>query len=63
VLISTPIPSGPITVVEGKGATWAFADPALEALTPAQKHLVRMGPRNAARVIETLKAVRQHLQS
>ena len=63
VLISTPVPNGPITVVEGKGATWAFADPALEALTPAQKHLLRMGPRNAARVIETLKAVRQRLQS
>jgi hypothetical protein len=63
VLIDTPIPSGPIVVVEGKGATWAFADPALEALTPAQKHLLRMGPRNAGRVIETLKAVRQQLQS
>jgi hypothetical protein len=63
VLIGTPIPSGPIVVVEGRGATWAFADPALEALTPAQKHLLRMGPRNTARVIETLRAVRQRLQS
>jgi hypothetical protein len=63
VLISTPIPSGPIEVVEGKGATWSFADPSLERLNPAQKHLLRMGPRNAARVIETLKAVRQRLTS
>ena len=63
VLIDTPVPTGPIVVVEGKGATWAFADTALEALTPAQKHLLRMGPRNAARVIETLKAVSQQLQS
>jgi hypothetical protein len=63
VLISTPIPSGPIEVVEGKGATWAFADPKLEALDPAQKHLLRMGPRNAARVIDTLKAVRKQLPS
>ena len=63
VLIETPIPSGPVELVEGKGATWAFADPALERLDPAQKQLLRMGPRNAARVIETLKAVRQQLQS
>lgn len=62
-LIATPIPPGPVEVVEGKGAVWAFADPTLEALAPAQKHLLRMGPRNAARVIETLKAVRQHLVS
>ena len=62
VLIATPIPAGPITVVEGRGATWAFADRDLEALDPAQKHLLRMGPRNAARVIETLKQVRQRLQ-
>jgi hypothetical protein len=63
VLISTPVPSGPIEVVEGRGATWAFADPKLEALDPAQKHLLRMGPRNAARVIETLKAVQKQLAS
>jgi hypothetical protein len=62
VLIATPIPAGPITVVEGRGATWAFANPDLEALAPAQKHLLRMGPRHAARIIETLKQVRQRLQ-
>jgi hypothetical protein len=63
VLIATPIPSEPLTLIEGKGATWAYADPDLEALDPAQKHLLRMGPQNAARVIETLKAVRQRLAS
>ena len=26
--------------------TFQFADPELEALSPAQKHLLRMGPRN-----------------
>lgn len=61
VLVATPVPEGPIRVVEGRGATWAFADPALEALDPAQKHLLRMGPDNAARVIDTLKRVRQQL--
>jgi hypothetical protein len=63
VLIATPVPSGPIEVVEGKGATWQFADPALEALHPAQKHLVRMGPSNASRVVQALVEVRRRLQS
>jgi hypothetical protein len=63
VLIATPIPDGPISVIEGRGATWVFADPNLEALDPAQKHLLRMGPRSAARVIQTLTQVRQQLPS
>jgi len=63
VLIATPVPDGPIEVVEGKGATWRFADPQLEALHPAQKHLVRMGPRNASRVVQALVEVRRRLQS
>lgn len=61
-LIATPIPSGPIEVVEGKGAAWVFADPALEALPAAQKHLVRMGPENAAAIVQALVQVRQRLQ-
>jgi hypothetical protein len=63
VLIATPIPDGPVTVVEGKGATWAYADPALERLDPVQKQLLRLGPDNAARVITLLTAVRQQLAS
>jgi hypothetical protein len=62
-LIATPIPEGPVTLVEGKGATWAYADPALERLDPAQKQLLRLGPDNAARVITFLTAVRQQLAS
>jgi Protein of unknown function (DUF3014) len=61
-LIATPIPNGPIVLIEGKGATWAFADPALEALPAAQKHLLRMGPRNASKVVQALVQVRQRLQ-
>lgn len=60
-LIATPIPEEAVRVVEGRGATWAYADPALEALSPAQKQLLRMGPRNQARVIEMLRQVRQRL--
>lgn len=46
VLLATPTVKDPIRIVHGKGATYAFADPRLEALSPAQKHLLRMGPRN-----------------
>jgi hypothetical protein len=51
-----------VRLVEGKGATWAFADPALERLDPAQKQLLRMGPENAARIIDTLRQVQRQLQ-
>jgi hypothetical protein len=33
--------------VQGDGAVYAFSDPKLEALGPVEKHLLRMGPRNA----------------
>ncbi|MCC7126870.1 MAG: DUF3014 domain-containing protein [Acidobacteria bacterium] len=62
-LIATPIPDGPVTIVEGKGATWAYADPALESLQPAQKQLLRLGPANAARVVTLLTAVREQIGS
>jgi hypothetical protein len=61
VVIATPVPEGAVALVEGKGATWAFADRKLEALDPAQKQLIRMGPDNARRVIQTLQAVRTRL--
>jgi hypothetical protein len=56
-LASTPTVPDPVAVREGKGATWAFVDPALEALDPAQKHLLRMGPANQARVQAKLKEI------
>lgn len=61
-LIATPIPDGPVSLVEAKGAMWAFADPTLEALSPAQKQLIRMGPENARRVQDSLREIRQVLQ-
>lgn len=62
-LIATPIPEGTVALVEGKGATWAYADPTLEALSPAQKQLLRMGPENARRVQDRLREIRQALQN
>ena len=55
-LLSTPVLDGPIRV-EPRGVGYAFADPRLEALTAAQKQLLRTGPRNV-RVFQTsLRAI------
>jgi len=43
--------------LERKLLSCAFADPALEGLSAAQKHLLRMGPGNAARVRGKLGAL------
>ena len=44
-LLATPVVDGEIEL-RPKVVTYAFADRRLEALTPAQRHLLRMGPRN-----------------
>jgi hypothetical protein len=62
-LLETPEVSDPIRVVHGKGATYAFADPKLEALTPVQKQLIRMGPENAAAIQTRLREIRESLKS
>jgi len=40
---------------------YEFADPAVEALSAGQKILVRMGPENAKRVKDKLRAIRREL--
>jgi hypothetical protein len=55
-LSETPIPEGPIAVTP-HGGVYAFADPTLEALSPAQKLLLRSGPANARRVQAQLAAI------
>ena len=47
------VPDGEPTLVP-RGALWAYADPALEALSPAEKHLLRLGPRTQRMVQEKL---------
>lgn len=42
---------------------YEFADPALESLSAGQKILVRMGPDNAKRVKDKLRAIRRELTS
>ena len=61
-LLATPDVRDPIRIVHGKGATYAFADPKLEALTPAQKQLVRMGPQNSAAIRARLREIREEMR-
>jgi hypothetical protein len=53
-LLGTKVPAPPVAV-EPDGGLWAFSDPAVEGLSPAQKDLVRMGPDNAAVVQAKLR--------
>jgi hypothetical protein len=55
-LLKTPVPSGDVSL-HPKGALYVFDDPALEALTPAQKLLLRTGPDNAHRIQERLREI------
>lgn len=44
-ILATPVLETPPELVS-KGALYEYADPKLEALSPAEKQLLRMGPRN-----------------
>lgn len=54
-LLAVPVPDGPVGVVPTGGTAWEFRAPELEELSPAQKHLLRMGPDNVRRVQEKLR--------
>ena len=45
VLLQTPAVDDKATLLP-KGVTYAYADPALQSVSPAQKQLLRLGPRN-----------------
>ena len=62
-LIDTPVPSEPIALVPGPGATFAFKDPELEQLAPIQKQLLRMGPDNMRRIQARLRVIRDELRN
>jgi hypothetical protein len=53
-LAKTPVPQGDLAVVPSPVA-YAYADPALESLPAASKHLVRMGPKNQQRLQARLR--------
>src|SRR5262245_25131861 len=54
VLLQAPVRDGEVELVP-RMRSYHFADPALEALAPAQKQLLRMGPINARRVQTKLR--------
>ncbi len=62
-LLDTPMVKGPVRLVAGAGARWAYADPDLEALTPTQKQLVRMGPAHTDRMLVWLRALQVGLEA
>ena len=55
-LLRTPVVDREVEVRTSK-VTYAFADPALEGLTGAQRQLLRMGPRNVRIVKAKLRAI------
>ena len=59
-LLATPIPETP-PILEARVRGWAYQDAGLEALSPAQKVLVRMGPDNARAVQNHLRRVAKAL--
>lgn len=59
-LLATPAAVGDLEL-EKKLLSYALADPQLEGLSAAQKHLLRLGPANAARVRGKLRALLSQL--
>jgi hypothetical protein len=57
-LLRAPNLGGVVELKEGKkGIVYVFADGAVEGLSPAQKQLLRMGPKNARRVQLKLREI------
>jgi hypothetical protein len=56
-LLQAPPIRGDETLVPAKPVGYAFTNPQLQALTPAQKHLLRMGPAHAPRVQAKLRDI------
>ena len=54
VLLRTPEVTGDV-LLEEKVTSYGFKDPSLESLNDAQKHLLRMGPQNAAKILHKIR--------
>jgi hypothetical protein len=55
-----PVPEGDVALEE-EGGVFVFRDPRLERLSDAEKHVVRMGPRNARLLQEKARELRRAL--
>lgn len=60
ILLETPVVTGEVKL-EQPSVMFEFADPELEALLPAQKQLIRMGPDNQRKVQAKLREIRELL--
>jgi len=60
-LVAVELPGGEVEL-QPKGALYLYADPKLEALSPAEKQLLRMGPANGRAVQAQLRAFAEHAQ-
>jgi hypothetical protein len=56
VLLETPVVEGDVRLVT-RGALYAYVDPRLEGLLPAQKQVVRTGPRNTRLIQRKLREI------
>jgi Protein of unknown function (DUF3014) len=61
VLLQTPALDEKVAL-DPKGVTYAYSDPTLESLSPAQKQLLRMGPRNSQAIRAKLEEIAALLQ-
>jgi hypothetical protein len=59
-LLATPEPAGDVALRPAV-KSWKLANPALEKLTPAQKHLLRMGPENEKKIKQKLRELAEAL--
>ena len=55
-ILRTPVTDEPVALEKGV-ASWILVDPRLEELSPAQKHLFRMGPENLQLVQAKLREI------
>ena len=62
-LIDTPVPTEPVRLAPGRGATYAYADQQLERLSPVQKQLLRIGPENMQRVQDKLREIKAAIEA
>jgi hypothetical protein len=60
-LVAVEIPERAPELVPRAGTAWAYADPALEGLPAAEKHLLRLGPENARRAQAKLRELARAL--
>jgi hypothetical protein len=61
-LLAAPVPPADAALTPHKGGGFEWADPQLEALSRAQKHLLRTGPRNVRLIQAKLRELQTALQ-